>query len=187
MHKNRKQSRTTQRATDRRRIVHTTHVSGGVASDDAQHALLGKLGQYSEDRPGGGASSFYLDYTFGLLVAAVLFGLTFGRTDATSANSFFVNLHAASNRSIPDAIDESLPAVYPERAVRLASPVILFRSQCRKQSGQLRVIPISMPAGVRSPQAMRGVLCANPTRPSGPSKIIPPCPPRRSNRYAMAA
>jgi glucose uptake protein len=48
---------------------------------------------------------FYLDYTFGLLAAAVLFGLAFGRTNATSANSFFINLHAASNRSIPDAIE----------------------------------------------------------------------------------
>jgi glucose uptake protein len=46
---------------------------------------------------------FYLDYTFGLLAAAALFGLTFGRTDAASANSFFVNLHAASSRSIVEA------------------------------------------------------------------------------------
>ena len=46
---------------------------------------------------------FYLDYTFGLLAAAVLFGLTFGRTHAASANSFFVNLHTASNRSISEA------------------------------------------------------------------------------------
>jgi glucose uptake protein len=46
---------------------------------------------------------FYIDYTFGLLAAAVLFGLTFGRTDATSANSFFVNLRAASNRSVIEA------------------------------------------------------------------------------------
>ena len=46
---------------------------------------------------------FYLDYTLGLLAAAVLFGLTFGRTDATSANSFFVNLHTASSRSLAEA------------------------------------------------------------------------------------
>ena len=46
---------------------------------------------------------FYLDYTFGLLAAAVLFGLTLGRTDATSANSFFVNLHAAGSRSLLEA------------------------------------------------------------------------------------
>jgi glucose uptake protein len=46
---------------------------------------------------------FYLDYTLGLLVAAVLFGLTFGHTDVNSANSFFVNLHNASNRSIIEA------------------------------------------------------------------------------------
>jgi glucose uptake protein len=47
---------------------------------------------------------FYLDYTFGLLAAAALFGITFGRTDATSANSFFVNLHAANSRSILEAL-----------------------------------------------------------------------------------
>jgi glucose uptake protein len=46
---------------------------------------------------------FYLDYTLGLLAAAVLFGLTFGRTDANSANSFFPNLHTASARSILEA------------------------------------------------------------------------------------
>jgi glucose uptake protein len=48
-------------------------------------SLLGKLGQYSEDRPGWRFELFYLDYTFGLLAAAVLFRLTFGRIDATSA------------------------------------------------------------------------------------------------------
>jgi len=46
---------------------------------------------------------FYLDYTFGLLAAAVLFGLTLGRTDATSANSFFINLHATGSRSLLEA------------------------------------------------------------------------------------
>jgi glucose uptake protein len=46
---------------------------------------------------------FYLDYTFGLLIAAILFGLTFGHTDATSADSFFVNLRAASGRSLAEA------------------------------------------------------------------------------------
>ena len=46
---------------------------------------------------------FYIDYTFGLLAAAALFGLTFGRTDAGSTNTFFVNLHAASNRNIVEA------------------------------------------------------------------------------------
>lgn len=46
---------------------------------------------------------FYIDYTLGLLAAAILFGLTFGRTDPISANSFFANLHAASGRSILEA------------------------------------------------------------------------------------
>jgi glucose uptake protein len=46
---------------------------------------------------------FYLDYTLGLLAAAVLFGLTFGRTDPASANSFFVNLHNSSTCSIVEA------------------------------------------------------------------------------------
>jgi glucose uptake protein len=46
---------------------------------------------------------FYLDYTFGLLAAALLFGLTLGRTDAASADSFFVSLHASSSRSLLEA------------------------------------------------------------------------------------
>jgi glucose uptake protein len=46
---------------------------------------------------------FYLDYTLGLLVASVLFGLTLGRTDATSADSFFLNLHSSSTRSVFEA------------------------------------------------------------------------------------
>jgi glucose uptake protein len=47
---------------------------------------------------------FYLDYTLGLLAASMLFGLSFGRTDPASANSFFANLQAASSRSILDAL-----------------------------------------------------------------------------------
>jgi len=46
---------------------------------------------------------FYLDYTLGLLAASALFGLTFGRTDRASADSFFSNLHASSARSIIEA------------------------------------------------------------------------------------
>jgi glucose uptake protein len=46
---------------------------------------------------------FYLDYTLGLLAASVLFGLTLGRTDAAAADSFFLNLHSSSTRSIFEA------------------------------------------------------------------------------------
>jgi glucose uptake protein len=46
---------------------------------------------------------FYLDYTFGLLIASFLFALTFGHTDPTSADSFFANLHSANTRSIVEA------------------------------------------------------------------------------------
>lgn len=46
---------------------------------------------------------FYLDYTFGLLAAAILFGLTLGRTDPSSANSFFANLRSSSTLSILEA------------------------------------------------------------------------------------
>jgi glucose uptake protein len=46
---------------------------------------------------------FYLDYTFGLLAASILFGLTFGRTDPASADSFFFNLHVSSTRSVVEA------------------------------------------------------------------------------------
>ena len=35
---------------------------------------------------------FYWDYVWGILLCAVLIGLTFGRTDATSPDSFFQNL-----------------------------------------------------------------------------------------------
>jgi len=43
---------------------------------------------------------YYFDYTLGLLVCAVMFGLTLGQTDPSSADSFFMNLHAASQRSV---------------------------------------------------------------------------------------
>jgi glucose uptake protein len=46
---------------------------------------------------------FYLDYTFGLLAASILFGLTLGRTNPASTNSFFLNLQASSIRSILEA------------------------------------------------------------------------------------
>jgi glucose uptake protein len=46
---------------------------------------------------------FYLDYTLGLLAAAILFGLTLGRTHPASADSFFVNLHTAGSRSLAEA------------------------------------------------------------------------------------
>ena len=46
---------------------------------------------------------FYLDYTLGLLVASLLFALTLGHTDPSSADSFFINLHAASTSSILEA------------------------------------------------------------------------------------
>jgi len=38
---------------------------------------------------------FYWDYVWGILLCAILIGLTFGRTDATSPDSFFRNLAAA--------------------------------------------------------------------------------------------
>jgi glucose uptake protein len=46
---------------------------------------------------------FYLDYTFGLLAASILFGLTLGRTDPSSTDSFFLNLDSSSTRSILEA------------------------------------------------------------------------------------
>lgn len=47
---------------------------------------------------------FYLDYTLGLLVASVLFGLTLGRTGPASPDSFFANLHASSTSSVFEAL-----------------------------------------------------------------------------------
>jgi glucose uptake protein len=43
---------------------------------------------------------YYFDYTLGFLVCAVIFGLTLGQTDPSSPDSFFLNLHAASERSL---------------------------------------------------------------------------------------
>ena len=43
---------------------------------------------------------FYWDYLWGILVATVLIGLTFGRTDPASADSFFQNLSAASTKNL---------------------------------------------------------------------------------------
>jgi glucose uptake protein len=43
---------------------------------------------------------YYLDYTIGLLLCAVVFGLTLGQIDPSSRNSFFLNLRAASERSL---------------------------------------------------------------------------------------
>jgi glucose uptake protein len=43
---------------------------------------------------------YYFDYTVGLLICAVLVGLTFGQIHPSSPDSFFLNLRAASSRSL---------------------------------------------------------------------------------------
>jgi glucose uptake protein len=43
---------------------------------------------------------YYFDYTLGLLVCSLIFGLTLGQTDSSSPESFFLNLRAASQRSV---------------------------------------------------------------------------------------
>jgi glucose uptake protein len=43
---------------------------------------------------------YYFDYTFGLLVCSIIFGLTLGQIDRSSPDSFFLNLRAASQRSL---------------------------------------------------------------------------------------
>ncbi len=43
---------------------------------------------------------YYFDYTVGLLLCSLIFGLTLGQTDRSSPESFFMNLHAASQRSL---------------------------------------------------------------------------------------
>ena len=43
---------------------------------------------------------YYFDYTIGLLVCSVLFGLALGQIDPSSPDSFFLNLRAASQRSL---------------------------------------------------------------------------------------
>ncbi len=43
---------------------------------------------------------FYWDYVWGLLLVALILGLTFGRTDPTSADSFFQNLGVAGSRNL---------------------------------------------------------------------------------------
>jgi glucose uptake protein len=46
---------------------------------------------------------YYFDYTFGLLICSVIFGLTLGQIDPSSPASFFLNLRAASERSLWEA------------------------------------------------------------------------------------
>ena len=46
---------------------------------------------------------FYWDYTWGILLGALLFGLTMGRTNAAAPVSFFRNLGSASVRSLAEA------------------------------------------------------------------------------------
>jgi glucose uptake protein len=43
---------------------------------------------------------YYFDYSLGLLLCAVIFGLTLGQLDPSSRDSFFLNLRAASARSL---------------------------------------------------------------------------------------
>ena len=43
---------------------------------------------------------YYFDYTLGLLLCAVLFGLTLGQIDPSSPDSFLLNLRVASPRSL---------------------------------------------------------------------------------------
>jgi glucose uptake protein len=43
---------------------------------------------------------YYFDYTLGLLLCSLIFGLTLGQVDPTSPQSFFLNLRAASQRSL---------------------------------------------------------------------------------------
>lgn len=43
---------------------------------------------------------FYWDYVWGILVVALVLGLTLGRTDPASADSFFRNLHSADARNL---------------------------------------------------------------------------------------
>src|SRR5580658_253915 len=43
---------------------------------------------------------YYFDYTLGLLLCSLIFGLTLGQTDPSSPQSFFMNLRAASQRSL---------------------------------------------------------------------------------------
>jgi glucose uptake protein len=46
---------------------------------------------------------FYWDYIWGILVCALVFGLTMGRTNPASPASFFQNLDSASTRSLVEA------------------------------------------------------------------------------------
>jgi glucose uptake protein len=47
---------------------------------------------------------FYWDYVWGILLCALVIGLTLGRTDPTSGESFFRNLEAASGASFAYAV-----------------------------------------------------------------------------------
>src|SRR5437868_4716136 len=49
------------------------------------------------------------------------------------------------------------------------------------------LIPTPAPSLVRTPQAIRGVLCAMPYLPCASSRMMPPCPFNRDFRSEMAA
>jgi len=46
---------------------------------------------------------FYWDYMWGILVCAILFGVTMGRTNSAAPASFFNNLNSASTRALIEA------------------------------------------------------------------------------------
>jgi glucose uptake protein len=46
---------------------------------------------------------YYFDYTFGLLLCSLIFGLTLGQIHPSSSDSFFLNLRGASQRSLMQA------------------------------------------------------------------------------------
>ncbi|MGC1967578.1 MAG: GRP family sugar transporter [Candidatus Acidiferrales bacterium] len=46
---------------------------------------------------------YYFDYTLGFLICSIIFGLTLGQTHPSSPESFFLNLRAASERSLLEA------------------------------------------------------------------------------------
>src|SRR5439155_19684235 len=76
--------------------VHSAGLCSGTAADDHQHALLGKLGQHAESDGKLALRALLLGLRLGILLCAILIGLTFGRTDPASPDSFFRNLGSAS-------------------------------------------------------------------------------------------
>jgi hypothetical protein len=79
--------------------VHPAYLFHGAPPDDPQHACWGTWANTQKITHNWPFELYYLDYTAGLLVVSLIIGMTLGRIHPSSADSFFLNLRAASPRA----------------------------------------------------------------------------------------